>query len=250
MVGTDRAWRRFGRDDPFFGVLTDDDHRSAALDEAGVEALYETGVEYVGWLRSVVHDVAPDLRPRRALDFGCGVGRLTLPLAEWVGTACGVDISDSMLEVARARVDDQQVAGVTFLHSSEIATLPRFDLVHSFIVLQHVRPRRGLRIVADLLDHVDDGGMAILHVTYRSSFGRTARLRQLAYMNVPGLWPLKNLVTRRGREPMVQMHLYDLNRILGLLQSDGFHAVSVRFSRHGEFDGVVLFAERRALPFR
>jgi len=37
----------------------------------------------------------------RALDFGCGLGRLTQPLAERFDEAVGVDIAASMIEGAR-----------------------------------------------------------------------------------------------------------------------------------------------------
>ena len=50
------------------------------------------------------------LRPARLLEFGCGSGRLTLPiadvLAQWSGSVTGVDLSDDMLQQARNRRPD------------------------------------------------------------------------------------------------------------------------------------------------
>ena len=42
----------------------------------------------------------PDFERRAALDYGCGVGRLTLPLAERCEHVYGVDVSPSMLREA------------------------------------------------------------------------------------------------------------------------------------------------------
>jgi 2-polyprenyl-3-methyl-5-hydroxy-6-metoxy-1,4-benzoquinol methylase len=40
-----------------------------------------------------------DFAPRRVLDFGCGVGRVTLPLARRVDAVVAIDIADSMLSL-------------------------------------------------------------------------------------------------------------------------------------------------------
>jgi SAM-dependent methyltransferase len=80
------------------------------------------------------------LRPEAsALEIGCGVGRLLIPLARRVACVQGVDISPVMIETSRAytastpnvsaRVTDGTLAGVAD------ASL---DFVFSFIVFQHI----------------------------------------------------------------------------------------------------------------
>jgi SAM-dependent methyltransferase len=62
---------------------------------------------------------AANLRSGEAvLDIGCGCGATSLAAATAVapsGDVLGIDLSAPMLEVARARADDQGVANVTFL---------------------------------------------------------------------------------------------------------------------------------------
>ena len=69
------------------------------------------------------------LRPgMRVLDVGCGFGTLTLEAARAVapsGSALGIDLSEPMLERARARAAGADVSNVTFLRAD--AQTHRFD---------------------------------------------------------------------------------------------------------------------------
>jgi len=63
------------------------------------------------------------LQPRRrdsVLDFGCGVGRLTLPLAEHAGRVIGVDASANMILAAQARLAEAGHRNVMFQHSPRL----------------------------------------------------------------------------------------------------------------------------------
>src|SRR5437016_13747312 len=42
----------------------------------------------------------------RALEIGCGPGRLMKPLSRHFGEICGVDVSDEMIRLARERLSD------------------------------------------------------------------------------------------------------------------------------------------------
>jgi SAM-dependent methyltransferase len=82
-------------------------------------------------------------RTRRALEIGCGPGRLMKPLARNFGEIHGVDVSDEMVRLARLRLRDISHAHV---HATSGATLPlfadeSFDLIYSYAVFQHIPSR-------------------------------------------------------------------------------------------------------------
>ncbi|KAL6308016.1 UbiE family methyltransferase [Sparassis latifolia] len=92
------------------------------------------------------------LRPdMRILDVGCGPGTITIDLAALVpnGHVIGVELSDDVLEKARANAAVRGVKNVQF-HVGDVngLTYPdgTFDVVHAHQVLQHVGdPVRVLR---------------------------------------------------------------------------------------------------------
>ena len=107
------------------------------------------------------------LRFGRALDFGCGLGRLTQALAEHFQNVDGVDISASMIEQSRAL--NRQGAKVSF-HLNvqpDLRSFPSdaFDFVYSAIALQHTPANFQARYIADFARVLKPGGVACFQVT-------------------------------------------------------------------------------------
>jgi tRNA/tmRNA/rRNA uracil-C5-methylase (TrmA/RlmC/RlmD family) len=95
-------WDRLGRSDPFWAVLTDPDKRNRKWT---ADEFFETGTNEVATVLAHARTLGLRIRFRRALDFGCGVGRITQALANHFERCDGVDISPSMLETAAATTD-------------------------------------------------------------------------------------------------------------------------------------------------
>jgi SAM-dependent methyltransferase len=82
-------------------------------------------------------------RAWRALEIGCGPGRLMKPLSRHFGEIHGVDVSDEMIRLGRERLAD--IPHVHF-HTTDGATLPQFadesfDFIYSYAVFQHIPSR-------------------------------------------------------------------------------------------------------------
>jgi ubiquinone/menaquinone biosynthesis C-methylase UbiE len=82
-------------------------------------------------------------RAWRALEIGCGPGRLMRPLSRHFGEIHGVDVSDEMIALGRRRLED--IAHAHF-HTTDGATLPQFadesfDFIYSYAVFQHIPSR-------------------------------------------------------------------------------------------------------------
>jgi SAM-dependent methyltransferase len=131
-------WDELGRTDPFWAILNDPDRAGARWDRK--EFMATGNVEFDRWLDWFL---TLGLRPRRrrALDFGCGAGRMSQAIARHFTEVVGVDVAPSMIELAR-ELNDRP--GVTFVHHDrpDLSPFPtrHFDLVYSILVLQHIRP--------------------------------------------------------------------------------------------------------------
>ena len=195
------------------------------------------------------------IRRGSALDFGCGVGRLALPLATEAGFAHvdGVDVSVSMLMEASANAERMAVENVGFIESrvlfgsmDQLANHRLYSFIHSFIVLQHIPPGKGYVIFRGLLDRLELGGVIALHFPY---FRKVPSLRKFAnYVRVRSslLHYLGNLLQRRPlAEPPMQMNRYDINKLFLICQEYGLDSISINFLMDSGNHGVYLIGRRQ-----
>jgi SAM-dependent methyltransferase len=249
-MGTDRDWEAWGRNDPYYGVLSSEDFRIDTLTTERKQAFFRSGEQHVDALLDTIRTTfSADFRPERSLDFGCGVGRLLIPLAKQSDHATGIDVSPSMLAEAAHNCAEQQVHNVDLVGSNGSLSEAEgeYDLVHSHIVFMHIDPRRGHGIIAALAGKVRPGGFIAVQVLYSCNASRWKRALVKLRYRLPSLNALRNLLRGRPlREPAMQLHIYDLPTLLRTLHRRGFVEVLMLLDAFGgdQFDSVVLLAQR------
>ncbi len=226
-----RQWEMYGAVDPYFGVLSIPEFQSAGIDGERRERFFDTGRRHIAELAAELEAHAgSNLRGRRALDYGCGVGRLTLPLAEQCEAVYGVDISPSMLREADRNARRLKLSNVEWVNAERLPELSgRYDLVQSSLVFQHIPVREGERIFATLLHGLRPGGIGAIHVTLRAGDRLTARFHW-AMKTLPFAHNAFNLARRRAWSyPHMQMNSYSLDRLGRLLAEAGIAEWHIRF---------------------
>ena len=98
-----------------------------------------------------------------ALDFGCGVGRLLIPLARRSRVAVGVDASAAMVDECRQNAARFGISN-TACPPERRDFAGQVGFVCSFLVRQHIPPARGMGIIGRLRDLLCPGGLGALHV--------------------------------------------------------------------------------------
>lgn len=241
---TDREWERFGKNDPYFGVLTDDKFRTDKLTEENKEEFFRSGYERINFvLKTIKRHIDPKYKIKRALDFGCGVGRLVIPLAEAAEYVVGVDVSNSMLDEAKKNCEARSIKNLDFVKSDDKLSLldGKFNFIHSFIVFQHIPRRRGLLIFENLMAHLDEGGVCVVHFTY-DSVHRKVKLVSWIKKYFPLSKNFINLAS--GREffaPQMQMNNYDISKVFLIMQRSNVSEYYAEYSNHGGVLGIVLY---------
>jgi len=253
-MDSDQAWEYYGRTEPYFGVLTSPEFRSSELNDEAKARFFESGERYVELvLQHVRETLDPSFRATRALDFGCGVGRLSLPIARLCESVVGVDVSDSMVECARSNAAAFGITNATFVKGDDqlSALSGTFDFLNSLIVFQHIPPARGEAILQKMLSLLREGGIGALQFTYtfESSTPLVRQLMVRAYAKLPFVWNARNVL--KGRpfgEPMMQMNEYDLNRVFRILHEAGCHLINTRYTETGSFGhrfyGVIIVFQK------
>jgi SAM-dependent methyltransferase len=275
-MSTDRAWVEWGERDPYFAVITDPKFRSDKLDDKAREEFFQSGHNHVRYLLGMCRKQAgANYAPRRVLDFGCGVGRVTIPFAEQPGVelAVGIDVSPAMLEEARRNQALRGLQNVEFVLSDPTLSLVegQYDLVHSFIVFQHIDVARGRELFAALLDKLAPGGVGALHVLYGKAYHPERFGQPPLISHLPGLvdpmvpsglrgWLLGWVRRQRrrtqdasdagstaNRDPEMQMNAYNLSEIAFLLRSAGVRNFHAELTDHGgELGAFIFFAKPAA----
>lgn len=159
-----RDWNHLGRVDPLWAIFTRSDKRLGRWD---VEEFFLTGAQDVGQVMEVATALGYPRRRGNALDFGCGVGRLTRALASYFGHCCGLDISESM--IAQARELNRSVQNCSFVLNDrdDLRAFPdnSFDMIYTKWVLQHL-PDTGLIIsyIRELVRLLQPDGLLVFQV--------------------------------------------------------------------------------------
>lgn len=127
-------------EDPLWTVLSDNAKRGGKWD---LDEFYATGDPVIDDLESRLASINRKLAGNAAIDFGCGVGRLTFPLSKRFKTCYGIDISASMVSFASAQIDRGPNCKFVENTSSRLDSFENdsIDFVYSAIVLQHIAPK-------------------------------------------------------------------------------------------------------------
>jgi len=159
-----RSWDALGAIDPMWAILSDPAKLGRGWDET---EFFATGVDEISHLIARLKHYGMTVTGERALDFGCGVGRLTQALAAYFASVTGVDIAPSM--IARARELNKLGARCNFVVNdrSTLQIFPdaHFNLVYSAIVLQHLDSELGKKYIAEFIRVVAPGGSIVFQLT-------------------------------------------------------------------------------------
>ena len=237
-----KTFEKLGREDTLYGVLTLRKYRHNRGDP---EAFFQTGVRQIEGI--VAHLDRIGRRPGgRALDFGCGVGRLTQALANHFDEVVGIDISSSMLD--RAREYNRYGDRVRYLHNAreDLALFPTgsFDFVNSHITLQHVPPSSSRCYIQEFFRILRPGGIAVFQVP-GGPLIRPGSLRERLYLFRRR--PLRRLWKRLRGRPPYEMHYVAREQVEALVGDSGGNLLDVvQLGGRSRYPNYRYFAARSA----
>lgn len=213
------AWDALGERDPMWAVLTEHTRRGGKWDP---EEFFATGRREIDEVLRLASGLGLPAGRGSALDFGCGVGRLTQALAGYFERVTGVDIARSMLENAR-RFNDH--ANVTFVHNEQpnLAVFPdeSFDFVYTTIVLQHMAPEFALAYLDEFARVLRPGGAAVFTLPTGPSGTVVGRL----YRVVPAR--LVHALKKRLWGAVIDMHGVPMDTLVPRLTAAGLRVERV-----------------------
>lgn len=214
---TKKNWEKFGRKNPYYGVNTSKEFKGTSLSCETENVFFDSGREIIHRVLHLTGELYGRSQFDTAVDFGVGVGRLLIPLSKSCKKIWGVDISDSMLRTAKENCRKHSVNNAHF--ANYVEELPDdLDLVHSFVVIQHIPISLGMTIIETLMKKVRPGGLVAVHVPIRDPRPFPIRAAAKIQKNFfPARYVFNILRGNKIGDPVMQMNIYDLNCIAEML---------------------------------
>jgi SAM-dependent methyltransferase len=240
------TWDVLGTCDPLWAILTRPGTGEGRWD---VEEFFRSGQEQVDAALGLVEgDIGWSLNSGAALDFGCGVGRLTQALCRRFEVVQGVDIAPSMIEAAEQfnRYGDRCHYHVNIREDLAMFPDASFDFIYSTYVLQHMHPVFARGYVQEFVRLLAPRGVALFQIP-------TAEVRSASNRPMPDAWFVgeQELVGAlpaqlpAGERSTLRVRV--TNRSPGVWPSHGKHAVRVG-TRWREQGSAVGAESRGNLP--
>ena len=210
------VWSTLGSDDPLWAILSDPSKRGGRWD---ADAFFAAGEAEVAAVDAICASLGVPGERRVAVDFGCGVGRLSRALASRYAQVIGVDISPSMLEQARAL--HAGMSNVRFVENAEnrlgFIADASVDFVYSVITLQHNPAPLQFAYIAEFLRVLAPGGVAVFQI----AAGYSRDWRGAVYRCVPNrlLAPLRRFV--HDSRVAADLHVLDEKKVCALVSAAG-----------------------------
>jgi SAM-dependent methyltransferase len=231
-----RHWEAFGRTDPLWANLTNEEKRGGGWTP---EVFFRTGEDEIREVLDFVASLPAEVTLHRALDFGCGVGRLAQALAARFEEVWGVDIAPSMIEQAERY---NRYPDVCRYYLNDRPDLGRFDtgffdFIYSNIVLQHIRPKDQRLTLAELVRVLAPAGLLVFQLPEAplpapDPVGWRQRAKRWIKTYSPevllaGFRRAKRELTGLGRGPRMEMWGAPRGDITRFLESLGTSVISV-----------------------
>jgi SAM-dependent methyltransferase len=225
--------------EPFYGVFSHPEWFREHITEDRLQEFWRTGeVEIDGVLGKLRHHFG-EFSPRTAIDFGCGVGRLSRGMARHAGHVYGVDVAEGMINEARKHAP----ANVTY--GFEIPD-QQVDWINSIIVFQHIHPANGFPLLQTLIDRLaPGGGLTLQFGTYKDRRGMPIATDSMDAVFWDGETLRALRETPYGSGAML-MYDYDLNRVTAMLNAAGVNDIMLSHTDHGGNHGAFVLGRKAA----
>jgi SAM-dependent methyltransferase len=245
------TWDAFGERDPMWAVLTDPAKKGGQWNR---EEFFATGRAQLEELRTELRTLGIPLAFRRALDVGCGIGRVSQALAAHYQEVEGVDIAPSMIQRAEAENEVGGSPRITYrvVHGTDLSHIPNgsIDLVWCYIVLQHMPPRFAFSYIREFMRVLSPEGVAVFQLPNRPATLR-AWLRHWLQRLPPRLW--QRLRTfRNGGQASLEMAMYAVSRraVRRLVRNAGGRIIREAPHPMPSYPGTTYFVQTARSPGR
>lgn len=239
-----KNWEGFANEDALWSILTDPNKKDGKWEET---AFFETGEREVNFVLQHLRNlkVLPESL-ETALDFGCGVGRISRAFCPHFKNVIGVDASPTMIEKANAlnkAYSDKLSFVLNEATSMDFVPDNSLTLCFSTIVLQHIPVTPAMEFIESFVRKTAPNGLVVFQLP-------TKDIRSISFIQ-----KIKEKVRIRERlasiglntGPQMEMNVFDELAIQKAVERNGGKIIDTKYTNHTapSFNGGVTFVDRK-----
>jgi SAM-dependent methyltransferase len=216
LARIEKTWTKLADERPHHSVLTQTRFKPENVD-ASADSFWESGEVEVRTTAALLRQIGLNPGTRICVEYGCGLGRVTVPLAGEFAKVHAYDISANHLAMARQRSVAMGAGNIVFHHRGNglLEPLEACDFFYSRLVFQHNPPPIIRELVGLALRSLAPGGVAIFGVPV---YWLGYRFRIDEYLAEAG-------------EPGMEMHCIPQREVFSLIAAEGCSLIDVREER-------------------
>src|SRR5258708_3087132 len=236
-------WEGFAQADPLWAICTDRDKRGGRWTQ---EEFFATGEREISKIMEYVRSLGlSPVNSDVALDFGCGVGRLTSALSQYFDKCWGVDISSTMVQLAKDFHKNNSRCDFWLNEVDDLHRFPDayFGFIYTSVTLQHIPMRYVRNYLLELIRVLKPDGIFVFQIPDRNKAGILQKVKSSLGLRRR----LKRLVMGKSLGTLhMEMNCFPEIKIRELFSTQAVRIVDVKLTNSTDrsFNGDLQFLER------
>jgi len=233
-----KNWEGLAQNDAMWAVLTDPSKKNQQWDET---SFFETGVKEINFVMAHLHSNGWQPPEGLALDFGCGVGRLTRALGEHFDEVIGIDVSPTMIK--KAKQLNQPYPNLMFklnqTSNLDLLTDKTLSFIYTSIVLQHIPVPAAMDFISAFLDKLQKGGILVFQLPIQDN----RKLSLIAQIKEKLKIGEKLAALNLRKKYYMEMNVFDDNQIKKIIKTHDAVLLERPLTNHTlpNFNGQLAF---------
>lgn len=216
-----KNWDGLAKLNPTWAILT-------GRNDWDINEFFHTGEIYISRILKYIKSSGHNLKYDKALDFGCGMGRLTQALCMYFNNVIGVDISPTMIELANKynKYEKKCLYVVNVDNSLSQFNDNSFDFIISYITLQHMQPKYAINYILELFRVLAKGGMLVFQMPSKLVLDNIKSF-VINYLPDVLLRSYRSIRYYNNTSPRMEMYMIKEKKILNILKTNNAKIVDI-----------------------